>query len=102
VVGVSDRYSFEIRPREGSVIRVEKTTPLIPLSPEERRQHEDQGAGRQFSGGESVVIDAPPAPEFKPAYRVSLQAFGGDHVWGIRWGEFDEPYVVRYRLTFAG
>jgi hypothetical protein len=34
--------------------------------------------------------------------RVSLQAFGDEVVWGIRWGDFDEQYLVRYRLRFPG
>jgi hypothetical protein len=25
-------------------------------------------------------------------------AFRGDTVWGVRRGEFDEPYVVRFRV----
>ncbi len=142
VVGVSDRYSFEIRPPGGPLIRVEKSTPLVPLTSDEKKLHEDSGAGRSFRGSEMVVIDAPPAPDYKPAYRMfrfsdagdiwvlrygpageppgydvfrpdgtflgevrapgqtSLEVFGEDVVWGIRRGKFQEPYVVRYRLTF--
>jgi len=30
--------------------------------------------------------------------RTTLMAFRGDTVWGVRRGEFDEPYVVRFRV----
>jgi len=32
--------------------------------------------------------------------RVSVSVFRGDHVWGVRRGEFDESYVVRLRLVY--
>jgi hypothetical protein len=31
--------------------------------------------------------------------RVSVSIVRGDHVWGVRRGEFDESYVVRFRLV---
>jgi len=31
--------------------------------------------------------------------RVTLYRFRGDRVWGVRRGEFDESYVVRFRLV---
>jgi len=31
--------------------------------------------------------------------RVSVSVFRGDHIWGVRRGEFDESYVVRLRLV---
>ena len=31
--------------------------------------------------------------------RVSVSVFRGDHVWGVRRGEFDESYVVRLHLV---
>jgi hypothetical protein len=163
VVGVNDRYAFEIRKRDGSVVRVEKAWEAVPMHPEERAELEarNEWVRRNDQG------DVPPVPHTKPAYsgfsiggdgriwvrvrsrsekvdpgpppvprggqppapqvswrepviydvfesdgtylgpiqlppRVTLRAHAGDEVWAAVRGEFDEQYVVRYRLVVPG
>lgn len=43
------------------------------------------------SGKELGWLDVPP--------RTEIRSVAGDWVWGIRGGDFDEQYVVRYRLV---
>jgi hypothetical protein len=33
--------------------------------------------------------------------RVTIHVFRGDEVWGVRRGEFDEEYVVRFRVEYG-
>jgi hypothetical protein len=160
VVGVSSRYSFEIRRRDGQVIRIEKAHAPVAVHAEERAEHEAVNAWRRKTQGQYLTSEIPPVPSTKPAYRAlyvgddgriwvrlyspaekiagphdepgpddpppltwrepiafdvfepdgtylgevrlpprtTLSVFRGDTVWGIRRGEMDEQYIVRFRL----
>jgi hypothetical protein len=80
VVGVNDEYSFDIRPPNQPVIRVERETPLIQLDPQERDEYEALREYTIRTQGENLTSLPDPTPATKPAYRDFYFADNGD-IW---------------------
>jgi hypothetical protein len=80
IVGVNTRYSFEVRRRDGSVLRIEKAHTPVAVHPEERAEHEAVNAWRRKYHGQNLSGEIPPVPSTKPAYRA---LFAGDdgRIW---------------------
>jgi hypothetical protein len=70
VVGVNSRYSFEVRRRDGQVIRIEKAHTPVEVYPEERAEHEAYNAWARKTQGQFLTAEIPPVPSTKPAYRA--------------------------------
>lgn len=155
-VGVNSDYAFEVRRRDGQVIRIEKVHTPVEVHPDERAELEAENEWRR----QNYADELPTVPTTKPAYRdlytgergriwvhlytraekvevvheqrnpnrppprswseprvfdvwerdgtylgvvrvpprTALSVFRGDSVWGIRRGELDEQYIVRFRI----
>ncbi|HEX6588153.1 MAG TPA: 6-bladed beta-propeller [Longimicrobiales bacterium] len=164
VVGVTDRYSIELRRPDGRVLRIERDVEPVAVLAEERAELEATNDWIRQRQAQHLTSDIPPVPDTKPLWkdlllsdrgelwvqrhvtaekaadadtteqsadqppaptwrepgvfdvfdregrylgevraprRTSVIALRGDYVWGFRFGEFDEPYVVRMRLEPA-
>lgn len=73
VVGISEsrdgRYAFEVRRRDGSVLRVEKVHAPVAVLPEERSEFEAINDWTRRNRSQFLTAEIPPVPEAKPAYR---------------------------------
>jgi hypothetical protein len=162
VVGNSTTYMFEVRRRDGRVVRVEKAFEPVPVLPEEKAEHEAQNDWFRKTQGQYMTSSIPPVPNVKAAYKDLVTARDGriwvtpymravkrdfpaeaggpnrpppmtwvepsefdvfetdgtylgrlrmpnvepnvmadDVVWGVRYGDLDEQYVVRLRIRPA-
>jgi len=89
VVGASDRYEFEVRRRDGSVIRVQREVPVIPLDPEERAELEARREWTIKHEGQFYRVLPPPVPEIKPFFKDIY--FGDDGtIWVHRFVEAEK------------
>lgn len=89
VIGVSDRYEFEVRRADGSVLRVvrEDWTP-VPLEPEEKEERqafmdwqEDRiRAAMAANPGRFPAVEWVPVPDHKPAFRA-FRAGSDGTIW---------------------
>jgi len=80
VVGVNTTYSFELRPRNRPVIRIERVVPPVQVLPEERVEHEARNAWYRKYQGQYMTAELPPIPASKPPYRGFLIGADG-RVW---------------------
>lgn len=73
VVGLSGltegRYGFEVRRRDGSVLRIEKAHEQVAMHPEERAELEAINDWQRRNQGQFMTSEIPPVPGTKPAYR---------------------------------
>lgn len=104
VVGITafreGRYGFEIRRRDGSVLRVEKLHSPVPVHPEERAELEAVNDWTRRNQSQFLTADIPPVPETKPAYRGFYFDEAGDRIWvhlhvAAEKGDAGEPTSVR-------
>jgi hypothetical protein len=89
VVGVSDRYRFEIHHADGSVIEVEKHGEPVPVSAEQKEWERRRALAfqRQYNDP-GTTWDGAGMPDHKPAFFILITTFSGE-VWVVR----DEPSV---------
>lgn len=80
VVGVNSKYSFEIRRRDGRVVRIEKAHTPIAVHPDERAEYEAVNAWTRKTQGQYLTSEIPPVPSSKPAYRA-LYAGERGRIW---------------------
>ncbi len=80
VVGVNSSYRFELRPPNGTVIRIERNTPAVQVLPEERAEREAVNDWYREYQGQFMTAKLPPVPTSKPAYRGFLIGQDG-RVW---------------------
>jgi len=69
VVGVSDRYLFDIRNRDGTVVRVEKEWTPVPVLQEERDEQQARLDWQWERQGQYMTAAMQPVPDHKPAFR---------------------------------
>ena len=69
VVGVNDRYSFELRKPDGSVVRIERASEPVALTDEEHGEWEARNEWTRRTQGQYMTAEIPPVPHVKPAYR---------------------------------
>lgn len=113
IVGVNDRYAFEVRHLDGTMTRMERLADAVPVSAEERAEIEDIRAwqrrrqGSTFTGpggirGRMAVSEGPPSiPETKPFYRALT---GGERgrIWVHRHVKAEKTEIVAGRDTSMG
>ena len=80
VVGVNNAYRFELRPANRPVIRIERTTPVVHVLPQERVELEARNEWYRKNQGRFMTADLPPVPSTKPPYREFLIAQDG-RIW---------------------
>jgi hypothetical protein len=80
VVGVNNVYRFELRPANQPVFRIERTTPVVHVLPEERVELEARNEWYRKNQGRFMTADLPPIPSTKPPYREFLIAQDG-RIW---------------------
>lgn len=81
IVGVSDRYAFEIRDLDGpGVIRVERAWTPIPLAGEEREEWQARQDWMWERQGQYMTSEMEPLPDRKPAYRSFSAGLDGT-IW---------------------
>lgn len=161
VVGVNRDYVLHHYRPGGTILRIERTLPAVPVHPEEQAEHEARLDWLWERQGQFMTAERQPVPDLKPAYRsvvvgeegriwvrryveaekveeeeagdpdpdaqppltwveppvydvfepdgrflgsltlpprTTLFVFRGDRLWGLRSGEFDETYVVGFRI----
>jgi hypothetical protein len=91
-------YSFEVRRRDGSVLRVEKAHEPVSVHPEERAERESLNGWMRRNQGQHLTSDIPPVPAVKPAYHGFSFADDGS-IWvhlhtPAEQGEPAEPQAV--------
>lgn len=69
VVGVTDRYLFDIRNRDSTVVRVEREWTAVDVVPEEREEHQARLDWRWERQGEFMTARMQPVPDVKPVFR---------------------------------
>jgi len=85
VAGVSDRYRFDIRDPDGSILRIERPSSRVPIEPEEADWYERWATASRTRVQPGWVWNGPPIPRYKPAF----EAFTGDtvgRIWVLRPG----------------
>ena len=92
---VDGTYRFEIRGRDGQVIRVEKRHEAVPVHPDERAELEARNDWMRRYRGQTMTAEIPPVPEVKPAYSGFYFGDGG-RIWVLlhspaEKGEAGEP-----------
>lgn len=92
VVGVSDRYAFEIRHPDGRVVRVEKAWEPVPVLPGEKADREARNDWLRERRGQFMTAEIPPVPDVKPAY-ASLRVGEEGRVWVRRHVRAEEVEV---------
>ena len=89
VVGANDRYAFEVRKKDGGVLRVIREVPIVPLNPEERAEHEARRSWTIEHEAQFFPVLPPPVPDFKPFFRDFY--FGDDGtIWVHRFVEAEK------------
>lgn len=84
VVGTNDKYAFELRRPDGTVVRIERTVERVSLEPGERAEHEAVSEWTRRNRAQFRTADIPPVPATKPFYR------------GLYPGERGRVWVRRY------
>lgn len=84
VVGTNDRYAFELRRPDGTVVRIERAAERVSLEPGERAEHEAVSEWTRRNRAQFLTADVPPVPPRKPFYR------------GFYLGERGRIWVHRY------
>jgi hypothetical protein len=69
VIGVNDRYTFELREQDGSIVRIERDHEPVRVHPEERSQWEARNEYTRRTQGQFLTAEIPPVPGTKPAFR---------------------------------
>jgi len=80
IIGVSDKYQFEIRNADGTVVRVEKEWTAVPVGPDEKREWQASLDWRWERQGQFMTAEMQPVPDQKPAYRGFFSGLDGS-IW---------------------
>jgi hypothetical protein len=96
VIGLNDRYSFERRDPDGSVLRIGRAVGPVSVLPEEKREREDLDAWLIRTNTDPTDEAIPPVPGRKPAYRSIVVGEEG-RFWVRRYvtAEKGDPVVRR-------
>jgi len=101
VIGANDRYVFEVRRRDGRVVRVVRELPLLPLLPKERAEHEARRDWTIEHESQFYPVLPPPVPEYKPFFREFF--FGDDGtIWVHRFVEAEKRPAPRGATSPGG
>lgn len=84
VVGMNDRYVFELRRPDGTVVRIERAAERVSLEPGERAEHEARSEWTRRNRAQFLTAKIPPVPATKPFFR------------GLYPGERGRVWVRRY------
>lgn len=98
VVGVNDAYHFEVRPPNGPVTRIERTTPTVDVLPEEHAELEAVNEWYRKYQGQFMTSDIPPVPRTKPPYRGFLIGQDG-RIWVRRHVTAEQSEVEALEAT---
>jgi hypothetical protein len=80
VIGVSDRYLFDIRNRDSTVVRVEKPTQAVAVLPEERAEWQAVLDWQWERQGQFMTAEMEPIPDTKPIFQEFWPGIDGT-IW---------------------
>jgi hypothetical protein len=92
VIGVNDRYRIEHHRPDGTILRIERDIPQVPLSAGERGEFEALQEWQRRTDNE----DPPPVPSIKPYFR-SLVVGEQGRIWVLRYVEAQQGEPVQRR-----
>jgi len=86
LVGVSDRYRFEVHARDGSTLVVEEHWDPVPVPPEHKEWERRYAVAFQRRGNApEITWDGAEIPDHKTAYTRLIPTLSGE-TWVARWG----------------
>lgn len=86
VVGINDRYAFDLERADGTTLRVERYWDPVPVLAEEAEYHKRQTVdliNERMSADPEYVWNGPEIPDHKPAY-VQLMPDRDGRIWVLR------------------